>query len=504
MECDACDTGLGSVLYQENKLIGFYSYKFTPTESSYTIVEKELLGILKSLEHFRNIVFSSHVNIFTDNANLLFRTPISTRVQRWKLKLEEFAYSLQHIQGSKNTGADLISRINTVQPYVAEFPLDLKELQQAQSQDEKIQRRINHKEYKKRDIEGKELIVDQHNRLVIPQTLTESFLMRTHSFLEHPGETIHYKTLQRYFYMENNKELIKDVLRNCEDCQKNKSFRTNYGDISGHLTSSQPFEYISSDIYGPINSFEFDTDQEHDHFYILTITDIYSKWSEVEPLYSTITEDILQVLEKKWIPKHGTPKRILTDNGPQYISTRFEDFCESNGIKHIKTTPFNPTSNSLSERLNQQLGNVVRMAKGSTFGDIKRRSHKRLNLCADRTTGFSPYEKLRKISIFDFERRDLTEEINKALLNKRHELERNTRNTNKKRINFDFQPGKYVFIRALHPLKTDCRWRGPYEIVSVDQKRNFVWIQEENRQSRVNIKQIRPDLSRKERDVVPK
>jgi hypothetical protein len=41
IETDASNVGLGGVLYQEEKLIGYYSYKFTRSEMNYSVVEKE-------------------------------------------------------------------------------------------------------------------------------------------------------------------------------------------------------------------------------------------------------------------------------------------------------------------------------------------------------------------------------------------------------------------------------------------------------------------------------
>ncbi|KAG0437017.1 Retrovirus-related Pol polyprotein from transposon opus [Dictyocoela muelleri] len=41
LNCDASDKGIGSILLQQNKLIGYYSKKYSKTENNYTIVEKE-------------------------------------------------------------------------------------------------------------------------------------------------------------------------------------------------------------------------------------------------------------------------------------------------------------------------------------------------------------------------------------------------------------------------------------------------------------------------------
>ncbi|KAF9761098.1 Retrovirus-related Pol polyprotein from transposon 17.6 [Nosema granulosis] len=108
---DASDIGLGATLTQENNLIGLYSYKLTQTQQRYTVMEKELLAIIKALQHFKNIIFNSQILIKTDNANITFlKDSTNSRVQRWRLLLEEFDYTLEHIKGTTNTAADHFSR----------------------------------------------------------------------------------------------------------------------------------------------------------------------------------------------------------------------------------------------------------------------------------------------------------------------------------------------------------------------------------------------------------
>lgn len=50
LKCDASEIAIGSVLSSKGKVIGFFSNKFKRSEKSYTIVEKETLGILDLLD----------------------------------------------------------------------------------------------------------------------------------------------------------------------------------------------------------------------------------------------------------------------------------------------------------------------------------------------------------------------------------------------------------------------------------------------------------------------
>lgn len=48
----------------------------------------------------------------------------------------------------------------------------------------------------------------------------------------------------------------------------------------------------------------------------------------------------------------GKPRRIRTDNGPEFISKELAHWCEGNGVEHIFTQPGCPTQNSYVERFN--------------------------------------------------------------------------------------------------------------------------------------------------------
>ena len=43
----------------------------------------------------------------------------------------------------------------------------------------------------------------------------------------------------------------------------------------------------------------------------------------------------------------------MSDNRPQFTSSEFAEFCKTNGVKHIRVSPYHPASNGLAERMVQ-------------------------------------------------------------------------------------------------------------------------------------------------------
>ena len=53
----------------------------------------------------------------------------------------------------------------------------------------------------------------------------------------------------------------------------------------------------------------------------------------------------------------------MSDNGPQFISEEFSKFCRANGIKHIRSAPYHPTTNGIIERFVQTFKKALKAGK---------------------------------------------------------------------------------------------------------------------------------------------
>lgn len=47
---------------------------------------------------------------------------------------------------------------------------------------------------------------------------------------------------------------------------------------------------------------------------------------------------------------HGLPEFVVSDHGPNFVSSEFKSFLRKNGIKQITSDPYYPSSNGLVER----------------------------------------------------------------------------------------------------------------------------------------------------------
>ena len=88
---------------------------------------------------------------------------------------------------------------------------------------------------------------------------------------------------------------------------------------------------------------------------------------------------------------HDIPGVVISDNGTAFTSDKFEIFMRHNGVRHVKSTPYYPSTNGLAECAIQTLNNES--LKKSKAGSLETKiSHFLLqyHTTPHTTTGISP------------------------------------------------------------------------------------------------------------------
>ena len=81
----------------------------------------------------------------------------------------------------------------------------------------------------------------------------------------------------------------------------------------------------------------------------LVQSDTYSKWMDIYSMSDIKTVTLIDALHTSFAT-HGLLYIIVSDNGPWFTSKGFKNFIHKNGIKHITTAPYHPSSNGAVER----------------------------------------------------------------------------------------------------------------------------------------------------------
>jgi len=114
---DASSFAVGGVLSQgeigRDLPIAYASRVLNSAEKNYSTIEKELLAITYCTNHFRPYLYGRAFTLVTDHQPLtwLYRVKDPTsRLVRWRLKLEEYNYNIVYKRGTSNSNANALSR----------------------------------------------------------------------------------------------------------------------------------------------------------------------------------------------------------------------------------------------------------------------------------------------------------------------------------------------------------------------------------------------------------
>ncbi|CAA7041951.1 unnamed protein product [Microthlaspi erraticum] len=93
-----------------------------------------------------------------------------------------------------------------------------------------------------------------------------------------------------------------------------------------------------------------------------------SWWVEADSYASIKDAQVEQFVWNNIICRHGVPYEIVTDNGSQFISARFEGFCEKWKIRLSKSTPRYPQGNGQAEATNKTIHDGLKKRLGEKKG----------------------------------------------------------------------------------------------------------------------------------------
>ncbi|WVY91926.1 hypothetical protein V8G54_037440 [Vigna mungo] len=152
--------------------------------------------------------------------------------------------------------------------------------------------------------------------------------------------------------------------RFCEECVIGKQARTSFPRSSEYRAKKQ-LELIHTDLCGPITPESFSGKR-----YFVSFIDDFSRRTWVYFLKEK-SEDFETFKKFKVMVKKETNKVIKTvrsDRGGEFTSAEFNKYCEEHGIKRFLTAPYSPQQNSVAERKNRTILDMVRcMLKGKNM-----------------------------------------------------------------------------------------------------------------------------------------
>ena len=183
-------------------------------------------------------------------------------------------------------------------------------------------------------------------RIIIPPPLRSDILETLHT--GHLGISKCREKAKHSVWWPNLSKQLADLVEKCITCCK---FQKQPSEpLMPSVPPTLPWQKVASDLF-----------KWRGATYLLVV-DYFSKFIEISKLDNETSHEVVIRL-KSIFARHGIPLQVFSDNGPQYSSTEFSEFANSNKFVHTTSSPKFPQSNGEAERAVHTIKTLLQKAE---------------------------------------------------------------------------------------------------------------------------------------------
>ncbi|CAB4019464.1 sec1 family domain-containing 2 [Paramuricea clavata] len=189
-------------------------------------------------------------------------------------------------------------------------------------------------------------ILLKNEKIIIPSSFRPEMLEKIHA--GHMGTEKCKKRARDVLYWPGMNSQIEEMVLKCPTCLEYRPSNQKEPMIV-QPTPTIPWDTVATDLFYWNNS------------NYLLVVDYFLRYFEIAKL-PDIKSSTLVTYMKSIFARHGIPREVKSDNGPQYTSQEFGNFSQEWNFQHATTSPYHPQANGLAERSVQTVKNLLNKA----------------------------------------------------------------------------------------------------------------------------------------------
>ncbi len=367
----ASDYAVGAILTQEgddglDRPVQYISKTLSESQQKWTAIVKEAYAIVYALGRLRPYLQGAAFVVYTDHKPLksLFQCEMcNTMIQHWAMQIAEFGCEIKYRPGKHNIRADMLSRIHREPPKtLAGLSVTVRELGVAKQQQAEFPTEWAEAEANDDDDGGDYMLIDgmlyslirpystalECQRLLVPEGERARLIAEVHEETGHHAVLPTLRYLQAFGVWPGMAWDIKECLAECPICEVNRQAPPK-SRLTVTETPNRPFGCVGVDLIGPLpltmSGFR----------YVLTAVCHLTGWAEAIPIPNKWAGTVWAAMEREIFARWDYPRELVLDNRMEFVSADTEALLQQHGIRHLRTTPFHPQSNGVTERFNKTL-----------------------------------------------------------------------------------------------------------------------------------------------------
>ena len=217
------------------------------------------------------------------------------------------------------------------------------------------------------------------SRVTVPPAGRQAVLELLHE--SHPGVSRMRSLARSYVWWPHIDKDIDSVVKAWYECQQS-CHAPPVAPLHPWEWPQHPWTRIHIDYAGPVEG-----------KMLLVVVDAHSKWLDVAVVTSATSSITIEKL-RGMFATHGIPDVVVSDNGTVFTSDEFGTFMRHNGIRHVKSAPYHPSTNGLAECAIQTLKESLKKSKTGSLETRISRFLFKYRTTPHTTTGISTAELL--------------------------------------------------------------------------------------------------------------
>ncbi|KAI3773911.1 hypothetical protein L1987_48450 [Smallanthus sonchifolius] len=334
---DALGKGLGCVLMQRGKVIGYASRQLNIHEVNYSTHDLELAVVVFALKIWRQYLYGVKCTIYSDHKSLKYffeQKELNMRQRRWLELLKDYDCEILYHPGKANVVADALSRKEESTPIRIKAcqliitPDLLSEISKAQDE------ALSERNIKRERIVGQQGNLDANaygvrtrfGRMWIPKIgeLRAKILDEAHKsrYSIHPGTNKMYQDLKKEYWWPGMKNDVAEYVSKCLTCSLVKAeHQKPCGKMQPLPIPEWEWEEITMDVITKLPRIAKGNDT------IWVIVDRLTKSAHFLPIRETSSsERLAEIFIKEVVSRHGMPLSIVSDRDTRFTSRFWKKF----------------------------------------------------------------------------------------------------------------------------------------------------------------------------------
>ena len=228
---------------------------------------------------------------------------------------------------------------------------------------------------------------DSTVQIVLPKSLRQHVYDELHAGMGHLGADRVGELARRRVYWPGMQQDIERYIQTQCSCLKQRKPPRKKSAAMQRIVSSSPLELVTIDFLHLEKG-------AGNYEYILVIVDHFTKFAQAYPTKNKSTTTAARHLYNDFLLRFGIPAKLLSDQGKEFDSKVIHELCKLTGVKKIRTTPYHPQGNGITERMNRTILHMLRTlpetAKSKWPGMLNKLVHA-YNCTRHSVTGYTPF-----------------------------------------------------------------------------------------------------------------